>query len=304
MIYLIIAISCSSTIALIFKYSESRGMNRYAVTTSNYAVASLISFVFIMTSTERTSDIPYGFSRIPSIIHRLVISKNQLSDHDMTGWALLIGSWAGVFFFLAFIYYQKSVRHHGVSLAGAFAKMGIFVPMTLSLLFWREIPGMTQWMGMGIAACAIIVSHWPIGAHASRFRSWALLLLFLFGGCAEFSNKIFQHYGSISERPIFLFVTFFLAFALSSVALGRSRVIIRIRDIRTGILVGIPNLFSSYFLIRALMDIPASVAFPVFGAGTIAIISIVGVFACGERLTIKSTAIVILVILSIILASI
>jgi len=302
MFHLIIAILCSSSIALVFKYSETRNLNRYAVTCTNYAVASIISVGFLLESPNMTDDIRRGLLLLPRIIRRASMFRMQLSESELTGWAILIGCIAGIFFYLAFIFYQKSVRHHGVGLAGAFAKLGIFVPMTLSLLLWREIPGITQWVGMGMAVCAILMSHWPGGNHASTHRSWSLVLLFLLGGAAEFSNKIFQYYGSLSERPVFLFFTFFLALILSSLAVFRTGKI-HIRDIGTGVLVGIPNLFSSFFLIRALVDIPASVAFPVFGAGTIAIISAVGSIAFGEKLSVKNITVIGLVAVSIILVS-
>ena len=303
MIHLFIAVLCSSSIALIFKYSETRGLNRYAVTCTNYIIASIISLGFILKSPDGLSNVWHGLSHIPKTIRHITVTNGGFSSSEMVGWAMLVGSLAGIFFFLAFVYYQKSVRHHGVGLAGAFAKLGIFVPMTLSLLLWREIPRATQWVGMSLAACAILISHVPSGTRTSMYRSWSLMFLFLFGGCAEFSNKVFQHYGSLTQRPLFLFTTFFLAFLLSSIALFRGGKI-QARDIKTGILVGIPNLFSSYFLIRALIDIPASVAFPVFGAGTIAIISTVGVIGFGEEITAKNATAIVLVIVSIVLISI
>lgn len=48
MIYLFLAILCSSSIALVFKYSEGNKMNRYAVTSANYLTALTIGLLMII----------------------------------------------------------------------------------------------------------------------------------------------------------------------------------------------------------------------------------------------------------------
>ena len=47
MLYLLLAIICSASIALLFKHSETTGMNRYAVTSTNYVTASLVSLLLL-----------------------------------------------------------------------------------------------------------------------------------------------------------------------------------------------------------------------------------------------------------------
>ena len=41
MFYLLLAIICSASIALIFKYTETRKTNRYVITSANYFMLSL-----------------------------------------------------------------------------------------------------------------------------------------------------------------------------------------------------------------------------------------------------------------------
>ena len=55
------------------------------------------------------------------------------------------------------------------------------------------------------------------------------------------------------------------------------------RDWLFGALLGVPNYFSSRFLLRALGTVPASVAYPVFSCGTILLTALVGRLAFGER---------------------
>ena len=285
MIYLILATLCSASIALIFKYSETAGMNRYAVTSANYLTASAVGAVMIA-----GADLPYapgiewgkGFGEITEAIAG---SGVMLSPQASLIWAVLIGLAAGVVFFLAFIYYQLSVRDYGVGLSGSFAKLGILVPLSLSLVLWKELPTGLQWAGIILAVSSIALVNWPVKRDIRKALRPALILLFLFGGTAEFSNKLFQKYAISDYKSVFLFVTFTVALVFSLATTWRKRLPIRRRDIITGVAVGVPNLFSSFFLILALNSIPAAVAFPAYGAGSILIISIVGVTVFREHLT-------------------
>ncbi|MCF8009488.1 MAG: EamA family transporter, partial [Halanaerobiales bacterium] len=268
MISLLFAIICSSSIALIFKYSELIKANRYLVTTSNYLTASLISLVLISTSKEIFW---------PKLIHldsflkefKPIFTSEGLKFTTETSnlWAAFIGIIGGIFFFLAFIFYQKSVKDEGVGLAGTFAKLGILIPMILAIFFWNEIPEAVQWIGIILALLAIIIVNFPFDKDFKKALRWTLIFLFIFGGMGEFANKIFQYYGQIYEKNLFLFFVFFTAFIISLVYVLIRGDRFKKRDIIIGALVGIPNLFSSFFLINALDELKTAVVFPIFSAG-------------------------------------
>ena len=301
MLYLWLAIICSASIALIFKHSESRGMNRYAVTTANYLAASVVSIV-ILFSSGLPLDLPGSLSERLAEIGRAVAGSGEtLSPAGSIGWAMLLGLMAGAVFFSAFMYYQISVKKHGVGLAGAFAKLGILVPMTLSLVLWKEHPSSLQWFGISLAVLSIVAVNWPSDKGMRNSLRSALLLLFLFGGMAEFSNKVYQKYGLQEYKALFLLVTFGTAFLYSGLLTWMKGLKVTPRDLITGLAVGIPNLFSSFFLILALETIPAAVAFPIFGAGTIVIINVVGMAFFRERLTRIELAAVGLTVVAIVL---
>ncbi|SDJ24346.1 hypothetical protein SAMN04515654_1379 [Halanaerobium congolense] len=48
MIYLFFAVLCSSSIALIFKFSEANNLNRYLITSVNYFTAVIIAFFIVL----------------------------------------------------------------------------------------------------------------------------------------------------------------------------------------------------------------------------------------------------------------
>jgi multidrug transporter EmrE-like cation transporter len=279
---LALAVACSASIVLLFRRSERLGANRYAVTGANYVAAAVAGVALIAArGGVRVGEAPLA-ARLDEITRSLGDGA-RLSVEASPVWAVLVGLVAGGLFFLAFLVYQVSVRDHGVGLAGSFAKLGILLPTGLSLVVWREAPGIGSRIGMGLAVAALLCVHLPTGPGARRAVRPALLLLFLLGGCAEFANRVFQRHGLQADKALFLTTTFGVAFVVSLVALAVTRRSIARRDVLLGLAVGVPNFFSSFFLIRALETVPASAAFALYGAGTILVLAVVGALVLRER---------------------
>ncbi len=298
-----LAIICSSSIALIFKYSESNNFNRYVVTTANYFTAFIISFIFIYNKKIRFFDF-HGADFIENC-KVVVLSGNGLfSEQASQMWATIIGIIAGLFFFSSFIYYQKSVRENGAGLAGTFGKLGILIPMLFAIIIWQEYPTVGQWIGIIFAILSIILINSPFDKNWRKALRLNLILLFIFGGIAEFTNKVFQKYSLVDYKVLFLFWVFFSAFLISffySFFIKDSAP--NLRDIGTGLVLGIPNLFSSFFLISALNHLKTAVVFPVFSAGSIVLIVVVSYFLFGERLEQKEITAIIMTVIALVLVN-
>jgi multidrug transporter EmrE-like cation transporter len=297
MIYLILAILCSSSIALIFKYSESKNMNRFVITMFNYIGAAITAFVMLII------DFPETGTGGPAFQEVIVKSSALFNKNSSIIWGIGIGLFAGIFFFVAFIYYQKSVRENGVSLSGAFGKLGIIVPMTLGMVLWKEIPLPLQWIGIFLAIASILLVNNPFRSRADRIRL-SLVLLLLFNGLAEFTNKLFQNYTVTGYKSIFLLSVFSSAFFISFIFYRRRKVKIKAEEVFTGLAVGLPNLFSSFFLIMALEGMRSSVVFPVFSAGSVVMISIGGFFIFREKLKRKDLISLFMILVALILINI
>ncbi len=279
--WLFLAIISSAAIALVFKHSELNGLNRLVVTCSNYLTAMALALIAILIEGLPALE----GETLTTELHAVTTTADAVfSPMASAQWAVLIGIMAGTVFYTGFIVYQISVKNHGVGLAGAFGRMGVLVPMLFSLLVWTELPTPIQWVGIVLAMVAISIVNVP------RDQSWkealrpSLLGLFLLAGFAEFSHAIFQKYAVPELKNVFLLSTFGWASLISIVAVmwkgkGASK-----RDWLTGIAVGLPNFFSSYFLVRALLQVPSSVAFPLFSAGAIVLIMVGGYVIFHERL--------------------
>ncbi len=300
MLYLSLAIMTSASIALIFKFSENRDMDRYVVTSFNYLAASIVSLTIILINDLQLPFIsfPVGFKELLTAIPPAATGTDSTSS---ILWGLIVGVPAGLFFFLAFIYYQKGIRENGAGLAGAFSKIGILIPMIISILVWNEVPTVLQWSGIGISILSILIVNLPEQSLDSDKIRLSLLALFLFSGLAEFSNKVFQKYGLVQDKLVFLFFVFFTAFVVSGFFLASRRKKLDPRAMLTGAIVGLPNLFCSYFLILALDGIKASVVFPVYTATTIVVINLGGYLLFEERLARKERFSVVLMVVALVL---
>lgn len=298
--YLSLAIICSAAIALIFKYTENTLTNRYVITSANYFFASVTSLVMIM-----YQRLLIGVNREGSFINELsILSGNEarlFSPYASVIWGILVGSIAGVFFFLSFVYYQKSVKDNGVGISGTIAKLGILIPMIFSILIWREFPTAVQWIGILLSLVAIVVVNLSKRSIKTLDFKPALLLLFVFGGMAEFSNKIYQQYALNEYKDIFLFSVFFVAFIISVTYTLRIKGKATYKDILIGFAVGIPNLFSSYFLIMSLETVNTSVAFPMYSAGSIVLINLGGLLIYKEKIAAKNQLAIAMTIIALIL---
>lgn len=298
MFYLTLAIISSAAIALIFKYSENTNSNRYLITSTNYFVASMIS-LFMIISKGLLIEINKTSSFFSDVKH---INSNLIfSPYSSIIWALLVGFIAGFFFFLSFIYYQKSVKENGISVTGMIAKLGILIPMIFSIIIWKEYPSTIQWLGIILALTSIILVNMAPKSLENFDLKPGLILLFFFGGLAEFSNKIFQKYAISDYKDVFLFTVFFTAFIISIFFTIKEKKPLRKKDILTGIAVGIPNLFSSYFLILSLNTLTTSVAFPLYSAGSIVLINLGGYFIFKEEISRKNKVAILMTIIALVL---
>ena len=280
-------------------------MNRFTVTSANYFTAFIISLLFILNegifkrfAGKEHLEFFHEFFQV------IIKDKAVFSPSASLMWAVVIGIFAGFFFFLSFIYYQKSVRSEGVGLAGVFMKLGILLPMILSIILWQEYPTEIQWIGILLAISSIVLVNYPFGQDWRKALRLTLILLFFYGGIAEFSNKLFQKYAVLDLKPLFLFFVFFTAFLISLFFTIKSKKSINFREILTGMIVGVPNLFSSFFLINALDQLKTAVVFPIFSAGSIVVINLGGLFIFREKLNKREVISILMTIFALILINI
>ena len=173
------------------------------------------------------------------------------------GFALGLGLAGGALYLGAFLLLQKNVRESGVTLSSAFMKLGVIVPTALGL------------------------AGEDGGRRGGKLPS--LVLLMLYGGMADGLSKIYEARGNPALGGHFLCFVFAFALILCAGLCAAQRQRPTGRDWLFGALLGVPNYFSSRFLLRALAYVPASLAYPAFSCGAILLTAVIGRLLFHER---------------------
>lgn len=258
MTYLLLAIASSALISIIMRASATRVNAKMSMLAANYLVCALLGASYA------------GFD----------VVVPQASGFGVTLW---LGVLSGVLYLLGFVAFQANTRSHGIVLTSVFSKLGLLVPMVLSLVLFREVPSIAQWAGFCIAVAAIVLINWQKGGAARGFGI-SLLVMLLFNGGADAMSKVYEVYGSASLSEQFLFYTFAVALVLCVALVVCKGEKPGVRDILFGAAIGIPNFFSSKFLLLALTELPAVVVFPSFSIATMLMVTIAGILVFRERL--------------------
>lgn len=210
---------------------------------------------------------------------------NPLPQTDGLGLALGMGLVNGFLYVASFLLLQYNIQKSGVVLASVYSRISLIVPLIGSIFLYHEIPTVCQWIGFAVCAVASVTMNEKDGS-GGRF-SLALPLLLLTDGAASITSKIFNEAGNPALSTNFLFYTFFAALLYCVVASIAQRQRPNGWDLLYGVLLGLPNYFTSHFLLKALSEVPAVVVYPTRGVASIALIALAGVLLFKERLSMR-----------------
>ena len=260
MIALLLTIFCSTSIALILKDNDTRKGDPLVLLAGNYFIAAVIGYIFILCE------------------QKAVLSAETL----------IFGVLLAVLFVASFFAFAKAVAAAGTALATVSSRLSVIVPLILSVLIFREQPSLYQLAGIILALITIILFYYSLRSESSRqlsFIDYFYLLAVLLGiGLNDFAMKVFQQWRPVEEKPWFIFVIFcaatlytFLVVYLRGIRFDREVLI------RGGIL-GIPNMFSTFFILLALAQLPAIVVYPAVNIGIILLTTIGAAIIWKEQL--------------------
>ena len=266
MIYLILAILSSAFVSVFMRLSEEHRKNHISMLCVNYLICLVLagSYSGWMTLFPSGPDISAADART----------------------SLLLGTFQGIMYLGSFLLLQWNISKNGVILSATFMKLGVLVPTLCAILFLHEKPGMLQIIGMILAVAAILLMNLEKGQKKAGFFAGLILLLFG-GGITDVCAKIYEVIGDPLLKDQFLFYTFAVALILCILFAVWKKQRLCSADVLFGALIGIPNYYSARFLLYALQDVPAVVAYPTYSVATIAAISMTGIFLFREHLSRK-----------------
>ncbi|MBP6183550.1 MAG: EamA family transporter [Saprospiraceae bacterium] len=222
----------------------------------------------------------------------------DIVDVVQSQWFVL-ASLLGFVFISGFYLFGIAIQWWGIAIVSAFQKMSLLLSVLFAMLYYKENPTFFQIMGILLGLLAI-----PFLLHRKEAHKWQqkvsvlayfiVLGTFLISGTIEILLMVVER--SLSTRsgdPVFIATIFGVAF-ISGFPIMLSSKIERIaffskKHLMAGWLLGVPNFFSIYFLMRSLgSSLPSSLVIPFINTGTILVSVLAGVILFKEDFTIKN----------------
>ena len=259
MIYLILAVLSSTMVSVVMRLSTGKVKNNMSMLAANYVVCTLLS--------------------VANAGGRLLTPMEALPG------TVGMGIINGVLYLFSFLLLHYNMKRNGVVLASTFMKLGLLVSMAVSVVFFREVPGVVQWIGFVIAVGAIILINYEKGSGgaSSGGQMWLLLLLVV-SGFGDAMAKVFESFGDVAYSGQF-FVYTFVTDLIACVFLAlRAKEKPDWKDIGYGLALGVPNFFSARLLLKSLEFLPGVLVYPTVSVAIILVVTMVGMVFFKEKL--------------------
>jgi len=236
-LYLILSVFCSLIIVHLLKVVRHRGAQMLQVLTVNYLVATIIA---------------------------IATGAGHLSIDKIPVWLILLTAFAGALFIINFLVYGNSVNINGVGVSVTAMRLSLIIPVLTSIIGYHEPLNVPIILGLtGVFVALYLLSRKGEDRKPREWHPILLVILFLGTGFTDAALKIFRENGAeFINQDLFMagiFGTAFLIGVTGIIMRGKYR--LQPKEIGLGILIGIPNLYSSIFTIMALKYIGGAVAF-------------------------------------------
>lgn len=257
-LYIVLSAACSVLIAHLLKLTEVKKLRTLPTLTVNYLFAGGVAFVIGL---QDQTDFSLIYNNPVILFFCLIV---------------------GAFFIGNFLMYSKSVHANGVGVTIAAMRVSLLVPVLVSLYLYRE--SITWETALGIilvlGALVLLVPRKKSIKIGKMNAAWLLLLIFLVAGFADASLKIYEEEFSLQfNELIFMSLVFGAAFLIGAGSMFiRKTGIMNPKEAAMGCLIGLPNLYSSVFLIYALADIDGAIVYPMVNALNVAAGTALGLF--------------------------
>jgi drug/metabolite transporter (DMT)-like permease len=269
MIFLLFSILSSSALMIIFKYFDRFNVKTFDAIVVNYFVASGLS---ILLDTDEFS-ISNSIEQ-PWFFNSIVI---------------------GILFIALFNVIAISIQKIGVSVTTVANKMSLIIPVMFAVLMLGDSINAVKIAGIVIALVAVyLTSVTDASKHEEIDKRYALfpLIVFISSGFIDSFFKYNQTY-TLGENGVKPFITWIFITAsiiglfVLIINYFKTKSLPNYKSILGGIILGIPNYGSIYFLMKCLSieSIQSSVVFPVNNMSIVAVSALAGILLFQERIT-------------------
>jgi drug/metabolite transporter (DMT)-like permease len=267
MFYLSLSILSSCTLLWLFRYFSDKKLNIPGIITVNY-ITCLVATIWV--NAEE-------------------LTLNSLKEENFQIFAFLLGG----LFIVTFNIMSRTVTYFGIMISSVTQKMSLIAPILIGVLFYSENLSFLRIIGIIAAIGAIVVINMPFKEEKNQQNKiiyWIYpFLTWLLSSVIDTAFYILGKSTGSKQSAIFLFTLFATAASLGMVFIFISY--FRVNNnipkhiLPFGILLGIPNFMSIYYLMKAIgQGWDASLMFPINNVG------IIGLSMLGALLIFKESA--------------
>ncbi|MFP4376235.1 MAG: hypothetical protein ACLFP4_04260 [Spirochaetales bacterium] len=264
MIWLILSVISSVSVALLLKYADVRRVDPFPLFSINYAMATSLGLL------GGGADV----AREPAAAIAL---------------AILIG----LFYVLGFLVFRRSIVTNGTGVAASVSRLSVILPILLSVIAFGEVLGAVGTIGVVVGIAVLPFAGGGertdytrnLGDQRSISSILLPLALFFVFGVNDSALKVRVELLSSSSEGGFFAILFGTALLISLFLALIRRQRYRRETLLLGAPLGAVNFGTALFLSRALEQLPGSLVFTLNSVGVILGATIAGGLLFNERLT-------------------
>lgn len=251
--YLILSILFSSITVSFFKLFELKNVQTFQAIVMNYISCGIIGSLFA----EQT------------------IFDAKVWTLPWYGYAVILG----MLFISIFYCIGLTAQKLGVSVSMVAAKLSVVIPVLIALVFQGEQLNALTAAGIVLSLIAVFVMSSSAGSEENKMLAkydfWLPLAVFAGSGAIDtLLNHLNRTYIPPSTADQIVTTIFMNAFVLGLVFIAyqilTKKIVLDSKSLFWGLLLGIPNYFSMYFLVKTLNAFQqASLVFPINNIGIV-----------------------------------
>ncbi len=208
---------------------------------------------------------------------------------------VFIPPFLGISFVIGFYFMSITTQQVGMSITTVANRISLIIPVIFSLLVFKTQSrpfSFLNYLGLGIGLFSVILSSYAKPSRQIKSKNyWMPFVVFLIGGFIDtslnYSNLFLK---TEADRLIFPITVFAMATIGGTIGIFYNYFTkhqkLEPKSILAGIILGMPNYFSIYYIIKALEAYKNNGAFvfPIFNILTLLLSSLVGIAFFKEKL--------------------
>lgn len=281
MIYLLLSILSSTAIFVLFKLFDKYKINTLQAIVVNYATAFICGLL---------------------LFEEQIIPSEIIQTH---WFKIAIG--LGFLFIAIFNVMALTAQKNGLTVVSVASKMSVIIPIVFGIYVYNESAGFQKITGIVLALIAVYLTS--VKQKDEAVLSKALYLpIILFFGSGVIDTSV-NHFAPKGNMQLFLAVIFGMAGCIGLIILSYKSIVLKeqfkIKSVPFGIMLGIANYCSMYFLLKALRvdGFESSSVFTINNVTIVAVSTLIGLLLFKEHISKTNWIGIIIAIVSIMLVT-